>query len=278
MKKYLNTVLSIIIVTLICLLSYNIGYYGYNAYDNIQKMRKLIEEINTQNEILHNKIQMQETVSLIRDYLIVENINKILKQLHQKPSYEYLKSVTVRIFQEQYTNAGKGWVGTGSIIKITDDYTYILTNKHVAPMSNKDNIYVAIVDKNQEYIYTKAEVIKNAVLRDLSLIRVPGKLKHKKTIKGFAKTSYAEKIYSVGMYLSNQDIYSEGTVAGVQDIDILINMPSAPGCSGSGIFNKNGELVGVLYAGNRIGYFTLDTSKAICVPVHAILLFLEGII
>lgn len=205
-------------------------------------------------------------------FLGIDNVQTVITQIEEiavKPSYAYLKSVTVRIYQ----TADEGtFVGTGSIIKITKNYTYILTNKHVAPIENPERIIVE--DEDGKLI--KAEVLKNCFFADLSLIRVKGEIKHKQAIKGIGKISHSDKAYSVGMYLGNHYIYTEGTVAGYDsDDNFIINIPGAGGCSGSGVFNNKGELVAVVFAGNYINYpYQVETAKLLCINTWEIEMFL----
>jgi S1-C subfamily serine protease len=198
----------------------------------------------------------------------VKTINTV-NQLIKRPSYDYLKSMTVRIIQKVDEGV---FIGTGTIVKITDNYTYILTNGHVAPLDNKDRIFVV----NEANIELKAEVISNSHLVDLSLIRVNGKIENKTTIKGIGKITYSEKGYSVGMYLGYDYIYTEGTFAGYdEDNNFVMNIPGAGGCSGSGVFNNKGELVAVIFAGNYIQYpYQVETAKLLCINTSEVEMFL----
>jgi len=185
-------------------------------------------------------------------------------------SYDYLKSVTVRIIQktEEVT-----FIGTGSIVKITDDYTYILTNKHVAPMKNRDNIYV--IDEYLNKI--KAEVCSNSAIVDLSLIRVKGLIENKQAITSIQSLKHSDKVYSVGMYLGYYYIYTEGTLAGFDRNDnYIMNLPGSGGCSGSGIFNSSGDLVAVIFAASYIHYpYQTETAKMICINTGNVRMFLH---
>ena len=185
-------------------------------------------------------------------------------------SYDYLKSMTVRIIQktEEVT-----FIGTGSIVKITDDYTYILTNKHVAPMKNRDNIYV--IDEYLNKI--KAEVCSNSAIVDLSLIRVKGLIENKQAITSIQSLKHSDKVYSVGMYLGYYYIYTEGTLAGFDINDnYIMNLPGSGGCSGSGVFNVSGDLVAVIFAASYIHYpYQTETAKLICINTGNVRMFLH---
>lgn len=229
----------------------------------------------------NNKIELILSIVIISlaisGAIIMSNIPQLPNQIiSRKPSYEYLKSVTVRL-EHHFEKDEKlqMWIGTGVIVKITEDNTYILTNKHIAPIDKT----ILVMENNIEY---PATVIKNSSKFDLALIKIVGVIPNKKVIQKIETVKVADKVYSVGMYLGLEYIYTEGNVAGVykNSIEIenlLVNMPCAGGCSGSGIFNENGELVAILYAGFNIDY-CVDTSKSICVPSHTIQKFLMGII
>jgi len=260
------------IIKLLELQTQNIKTQSTKHQINVTKLKSENNKIVTLFKSQKTKIQAtknQIEVTILKSNIC--NLKSELVALQKKPTYDYLKSVTVRIFKEIYDNYGS--IGTGSIIKITDDFTYILTNKHVAPIESKDDIYIIMGDKK-----IKAEVIKNSQFEDLSLIKVPVVLKNKTVINGISKSYPSDKVYSVGMYLGNSYIYTEGTFAGYQRNNILINAPASFGCSGSGVFNKDGKLIAVIFGTNNLKTFDTDSSKAICVSIEAVNLFLQGII
>jgi len=204
-------------------------------------------------------------------YKAVVYSSSIMKQVNQmikRPSYAYLKSVTVRIIQKTEKGA---FIGTGSIIEITDEYTYILTNKHVAPMTT-EGVYIIDEYSNK----TKATVLGNCFFADLSLIRIDGKIEGKTKIKKIGQIDYSNNVYSVGMYLGYNYIYTQGTMAGYdRENNFVMNMPGAGGCSGSGVFNVEGELVAVVFAGNWIKFpVQVETAKLLCINTWDIKMFL----
>ena len=224
----------------------------------IVQLQAYFNEINTQrNKLIEDKVTY-----------------KLDKVDENKPSFEYLKSLTVRMTNVMYKNGKKmASTGTGSIVKVTEDFTYILTNKHVAPTDAKQ---IFIEKDGKKY---KGRVIKNGVTRDLSLVRMVGKIPNTGVVKGFKKTKEQDKIYSVGMYFGFQDIYSEGNVAGwTPNGSRLINMPAIYGCSGSGVYDADGYMVAVVYAVTAYSPFGVDSAKAWCVPYIGIMAFLEEIL
>ena len=266
MKKFVSIALSVILSLLIGALAIGIGCAGFVIHDNMKNTQERLEDLYQQNLSLLNVIQAESEVSLMRDKMTID----FVVDINKRPSYEYLTSVTVRILTSNKTEMA---LGTGVIIKITDDYTYILTNKHVAPLEGNSETYIENDEQN-----IKAEVLKNSAFCDLSLIRIVGKIKGKKVINGLNSILPSDKVYSVGMYLGNYYTYTEGTFAGRQRENIIVNAPTAFGCSGSGVFDRNGDLVGLIYAINQLDYFTFDSAKAVCVSVTSIELFLKGVV
>jgi S1-C subfamily serine protease len=218
---------------------------------------------------ISSKINISKTTKI--DFIVKQIINnmnentKIYNDEHLKPTYEYLKSVTVFIAVDtSFYNIEANdiqearWLGTGVIYKVTDKYTYILTNKHVAP--KQQNIRVFVGQKadyeNTDTIFTKgleATVIQTSKKYELSLIRVKGKLDNKYAIKDFGKSvSIQDKVYIVGNPLGDKYTYGEGVVAGTFEDDAgtmpVIQVPTISGNSGSGVFNQKGLLVGLVYA------------------------------
>jgi S1-C subfamily serine protease len=197
--------------------------------------------------------------------------------LHQNQNlstYDYLTSVTVRILQIDSEDETRGSIGTGTIIKIKNGYTYILTNRHVAPISNPDGIYV-VINENEKY---NAIVIDSSEVVDLSLIKINTVLKNKRAIRGFNIAKPGEKAYNVGMYLGNFYIYSDGAIGGEdEENNLIVSMPSAFGNSGSGVFNNKGQLIAVIFAGYRLNFVQTDTSRAVCVKIENVRLFLNNI-
>jgi len=196
----------------------------------------------------------------------------------KQPSYELLSSMTVRLEHHYVDEYGEssGWIGTGSVVKITEDYTYILTNKHVAPLG----LDMVVIEGDKEY---KGIVLMNSPYVDLSLVQVLGKIPNKVAIPKIDSIDISNKVYSVGMYKGLDFIHTQGSVAGnYEDEDgftnVVVNMPCAGGCSGSGVFDKDGDLVAVVFAGFFNGFMSIDTAKSICVPGYAVEMFLEGIL
>lgn len=172
----------------------------------------------------------------------------------QKPSYDYLKSVTVYIvgcsekspelLSYPIGEEGMCWGGTGVVVKVTDTETFILTNNHVAGKTTVNPIL--FVENEQQKV--PAQIVKYHDYLDIAIIKVNGKLKDKAQIKGLGTVAIQDAVYVVGNPLGNKFVYSEGVFAGYSGISDLLQIPCIYGNSGSGVFNKEGKLVAVVYA------------------------------
>jgi S1-C subfamily serine protease len=176
-----------------------------------------------------------------------------------KPSYEELKSHSVVILgcadseieqpeESKYSypleKNGVCWLGSGSVIKVTKESTYILTNNHVVGFWTVNPIIY--VENGEQKI--QAEIVKNHPLLDMAVIKINGILKDKVAVPGYSTVSITDKVYVVGHPLGNKFVYTDGLMAGYVGNDELFQLPCIFGNSGSGIFDKDGNLVSLVYA------------------------------
>ncbi len=226
---------------------------------------------------------------------IIRNMNT-LEKMSEKPTYKYLKSVTVFIVGEVISKPrlpqreesidenkipdvvedkplGQQWCGTGIIVKQDAENTYILTNRHVAGGYTGEPVKIQI-RHNAKFILT--EVIKLHKSQDLALLKMKGSLKGKSVVRGLAYPNITEKVYTVGHSLGRPFMYGEGIYSGtIIDHDIY-QLPVIGGQSGSGVFNSKGEVLGLVYSlsGSNTGY---DNTRANVIKGYYVKKFLEEI-
>ena len=161
------------------------------------------------------------------------------------------------------TNQGSSWTGTGFALK----NGYIVTNNHV--VEGASNILVQGINGNS--IEYKAEVVAVDKNNDLALIRIndyrfdgfgsiPYSIKETLCdvgsdvfVLGYPLTSYmGEEIKLTNGIISSRSGY-QGDITTYQ-----ISAPVQPGNSGGPMFDKNGNVVGVVNAGipgaENVGY------------------------
>ncbi len=196
---------------------------------------------------------------------------------HRKPSPEYLKAVTVLFYSNipeikrnnKIIQASIQKYATGTIIAKTKRFSVVLTNAHV--LKNKE--MKVVIGKNKYDVF----IIRIYPKIDLATAVVLGDLKNKQSIKGISLNSllFSEKVYSMGNYKGYGYFYTEGNYSGSfpngKINGELFNLPGSYGCSGSGIFNKDGKLVGIFTAVPYIGNSgIIDTNKSFSIGVYEI--------
>jgi S1-C subfamily serine protease len=242
----------------------------------IKNRDELAQTILGVETTVNNKISVTDEASKNRDTAI---LSAVAKELH-RPEYNELKSHTVMIIAEEKANPEHGSLGTGVVIKTTESYTYIVTNKHVCEGDDATRCYVFDPETKAEYAVS---IVKRHSQHDVQIVKVSGTIPDKTPVKGIKDVSHQQKVYLVGHYLGNSFFYAEGVVAGFarENGDLVVAAPAGPGNSGSGIITQDGYLTGILYAGNVVGSFpfmTLDLTHSLCVNSKVLRLFLVGYI
>ena len=222
--------------------------------------------------------------------LFPQTVKKEVVIAETKPTYAELKSHSVFIVgcsgdvdvAEKLSNfpigkEGGCWAGTGVVIKETNKETYILTNNHVTGKGQDDVIlFVENGDKK-----VQARIIKQHSFVDIAVIRIPGKLDSKTAIKKIAVVNIQDAVYVVGNPLRVKNVYSEGVVAGYDGVSMLLQMPCIYGSSGSGVFDKYGNLVGVVFAlevyPGFMGIPTARITHSLIVDSTSIRMFLKDL-
>jgi S1-C subfamily serine protease len=291
--------------------AYNVVIYGtvlavvgFGTYFGVKKGSQLVKAYENQEaqlqELYENQIDMFQIMKHQFGFSVawLKAITDEIVKIEKKPSYEYLRSVTLYMFQpitesstlgspaEEVINLPerrvRGYVGTAVIVAERDGFFYILTNKHICNINTFDKCYTILDDRTP----VKLEFVKQAESAyDLSLWRTPVEtLPGKQVINGLNMAYPQDNIYSVGQYLGHPYIYTEGTVGGYQDLEersgakirtVIENMSCTHGCSGSGVFNKGGELVGLCFAGNTLGILQEESAKILAIDGDVIALFLK---
>lgn len=240
-------------------------------------------------ETLENILDLNQFIidqNRAREQKVIED-KKTEETKKIKPTYEELKAHTVYIIGCSEKDSEKNnltyplatdkscWSGTGVIIKITDTETFILTNNHVAG-KNVKSVKLYVENKT-----IPAEVVKYHNYVDLAVIKITDKLKDKVAIPGVASVNIQDPVYVVGNPLSVKNVYSEGVMGGYEGISMLIQVPCIYGSSGSGVWDKDGNLVGLVYAleiyPGFLGIPTARITHSLVVDGISIKTFLEDL-
>lgn len=280
-KKYIVIML---LLLMIGLNSYNINKNTTQCNSNTQAVISLAWGV----EIIANsftnfvKTYMQDRADILfreqtEPKIIKEEKHIDSAEFEKENKWNYLKAVTVYIegeafrqYKSPYVELSfnfKAWCGTGIIVDVDEYYTYVLTNKHVAGDDFKNHTVNIKIDHNYERIHS--EVVATHPSQDLALLEIRGNLFGKYAIKGTAYPISGEKVWSMGHHLARPFIYGEGVFSGVTVEHDIYQFPTMGGCSGSGVFNKNGELMGLLcsISGNDMSWDIThgDAVKIFCI-------------
>ena len=248
----------------------NLNENANRTIEEFKEYYKLLDSVNS--KIIKQKQSMNENQQKAIELKDEIEKNKIgLAQKLKYPSFDYLKAVTVYI--RGTSSNGTGWAGTGIIVKGNDFVTYILTNAHIAGRG-KENVGLNIEDTDR---YRLATVVAMHDKLDLALIKINGTLKGKCPIKGISiRIKPQDKIYLVGHHLGRKYVYGEGVFAGYDGVQNIIQIPTLYGNSGSGVFNKEGKLISLIFAINRVGFMDVDCAHGLGIDSLNIIHFLKN--
>ena len=245
---------------------------------NHDSLVDVINENNKKIEEHHNSLVNTVNTNATRTDENFKLFSDTLDERTKRVDYKYLKERTV-IINQKFPHSDRVYLGTGVIVKIDEDYTYILTNKHVISECDQGWECVTFDDTQERPI----EIVKKSAFEfDMAVVKVEGKLKGKKAFEVISAPVIQERVYMVGHNLGRLYLYAQGYVAGHDNQlqkSLVVGIPSGPGNSGSGVVNSKGELIGLVWGGRLIPHFpfeTFDTASALCVDGKVIKLFLEG--
>jgi len=133
--------------------------------------------------------------------------------------------------------------GSGNYFKYKDK-NFIITAAHV--IDNEGTIYIG--EKNIDVV--KATVVYVDKERDVAVIQSDEKLKSTKAIKfkSIRKVYIGESTYHTGHPDGESWHLSDGLVSKIGSDFLILNTFAWPGSSGSVVFNKSGEVIGIISA------------------------------
>ncbi|MBE6124119.1 MAG: serine protease [Erysipelotrichaceae bacterium] len=190
-------------------------------------------------------------------------------------SYEKaVKSVVTVLSSSTGVKAGSSSSGSGIIYKIDDTYAYILTNRHVVAIKSSTyslfHNHIEIILSN--YKKVSGTLVGAATGIDVAVIKVD-----KSAIEGsyelpivknsFTDIDIGDAIFAIGSPLGTDHAFSAsfGSISNLYNtkVDftssnlgvyypIQIDAAVNPGNSGGGLFNGNGDLVGMVQGGRTV--------------------------
>lgn len=215
-----------------------------------------------------NHVQKMEKILPKGSFLPYENFIYI-----EKDVYSNLLDKSFCMPFENSTNCQLTSYGTGSGIAIDhkDDTVFFLTAHHVCKESKEEMFNLFFEDKKGNYRYPNfkikahfygkeydARIVNYDFENDLCLLALESEFAYKTRKVKIAKNSpqIGDPIYMmsapVSMYSDTTRFEFQGKFSGCNQFIYLnydfcyFTIPSAPGSSGSGVFNEKGELISIL--------------------------------
>lgn len=186
--------------------------------------------------------------AILGDILVRDQITEMLKP---KPSlYEQLADATVMLIRSDMRGGG-----SGVILSSSEKESVILTNAHVClGIGNNAKVFT----RNFEYKVAKVKIHNT---EDVCMVLVKANLKVNTKLASESPKALSKSIVSGHPLLNPLTIteghFSDFATISIMDLEFgprmffsryLTNLIS-PGSSGSGVYNEEGELVGLIFAG-----------------------------
>lgn len=189
---------------------------------------------------------------LIAAVMLVNTVS-ILPQVYSIPAIEFLKTSAKLLTNKEMATYKKSvavistFDSKGTGFSISEDGT-LLTNYHVVEGNNK--VTVAFPDDGR---FT-ADVVQTYPAIDLAILKIDGKDLPFLELADATVFEEGESIRFIGNPLSFSGIANEGTVMDYTNLSdwekevVMIQAPVYRGNSGSPIINKEGKVIGVIFA------------------------------
>ncbi len=224
---------------------------------------------------------MKTALFLIMSLLVVSCAGSMPAPVSAKRINVYYESAVIVLVKtgEDGTATARGWSGTGFAISNDKDGntgTTLLTNKHICQASS--NATYTITDySGGKY---EAKFVRYAPYADLCLIHTDAVLRPVKLASEDA-TQFSH-IVVIGAPHGMFPNVTEGYIGGYYNVDLggdtytihvraqATSVPIYPGNSGSPVWNDDGKVVGIMFAGHGSA-----EHITMLIPVNEILSFLD---
>lgn len=160
---------------------------------------------------------------------------------------------------------GKAGICSGVVLMNGLHSSAVLTAKHC--IDTYEEVYV-------ENVIVKSIVV--SVDDDLALLILYEYIPNKKeTVLAINNPSIGDIIYHIGYPSITGEYLRYGNIVRQTNDHMYAEMNIISGCSGGGVWNQNGELIGIVWGGLGVGGFHSSKSFAIFEPISDIYKFLN---
>lgn len=248
-------VAAMLIVSILC--SAALGFGGGYLANNMNK--------TSSGSININKVETSNTSSSGKS--TANTTSDIVKKTADSVVEIATEGVKTGVFAQQYVVKG-----AGSGVIISED-GYIITNHHVIDGAN--SVTVTLRDGNTSYT---AAVIGSDSDNDIALLKVDAKGLTPATFGDSSKLAVGDYVVAIGNPLGELGgTVTDGIISALardvtiedQNMTLLqTNAQISPGNSGGGLFNANGELIGIVNAKDSA---TEVEGIAFAIPINNVL-------
>lgn len=248
-------VAAMLIVSVLC--SASLGFGGGYLANNMNK--------TSSGSININKVEASNTSSSGKS--TANTTSDIVKKTADSVVEIATEGVKTGSFAQQYVVKG-----AGSGVIISED-GYIITNNHVIDGAN--SVTVTLRDGNTSYT---AAVIGSDSENDIALLKVDAKGLTPATFGDSSKLAVGDYVVAIGNPLGElggtvtdgiiSALARDVTIEGENMTLLQTNAQISPGNSGGGLFNANGELIGIVNAKDSA---TEVEGIAFAIPINNVL-------
>lgn len=248
-------VAAMLIVSILC--SASLGFGGGYLANNMNK--------TSSGSININKVEASNTSNSGKS--TANTTSDIVKKTADSVVEIATEGVKTGVFAQQYVVKG-----AGSGVIISED-GYIITNHHVIDGAN--SVTVTLRDGNTSYT---AAVIGSDSENDIALLKVDAKGLTPATFGESSKLAVGDYVVAIGNPLGElggtvtdgiiSALARDVTIEGENMTLLQTNAQISPGNSGGGLFNANGELIGIVNAKDSA---TEVEGIAFAIPINNVL-------
>jgi len=204
---------------------------------NYVPLRKLSEALGIETEY--------DPVTKAINIVTKADITKTETVKVEKSVEEIAENVKSTVFIAMYSDIGETYIGSGSGVVVGGGL--IVTNYHVIDDAVRYGISYNNTPDNQEY--GRSGFIAFEMFRDIAVIPSPNELIQAAKLGDSSNLKLGQKVVAIGSPKGLKNTVSEGIISGFRNIDgydfIQTTAPISPGSSGGGLYNMQGELIGI---------------------------------
>lgn len=155
-----------------------------------------------------------------------------------------------------------GQVGTGFMI----NPKFIITSTNIAKGYDSIDVY-RVLNQNPN----RLSIVNRDIDINTAIMKVKGKFADNSAIEiNPTSTNILDKIFTIGYGFDQYKIIREGRIVNITENSIVADLAIIPGMTGAPVFNKDGELIGMVLSAN------ISAQIAMIIPTKQIINLIEN--